>query len=113
MGVGCNRVVDSVLGGLRVGVLNVDLDGVLVRLNLNDASNLDIVDAAKKGPFSNYLSLREIKVGNSAYETISAIVGIGSFVGCPWVLKAVIDRVPFLYIDGQHSIDEVESWITD
>ena len=63
-----HRLVDFVLTGFRVGILDVDFDGVLgVRFDLDDLSYLHIVDRAKERSFPSYLAFGEIEVCDASY----------------------------------------------
>ena len=95
------------LCALLNSILLVDLDWILAFGTLDDARNLDVVDAAEHGTLSLHLALGEVELRDGARKTICAVSDAYLVLRSPRVLQALINRYSLLNIDREHAVDEI------
>ena len=74
---------------LGVWILDINLDGITVWLDLNNAGDLDIVDAAEQCSFPCHFPFAEIQISYSTDNAVGAVVGVQHRLSCPRVFQAI------------------------
>lgn len=98
---------------LAVRVLLKDLDWHCVVLILDDFADLDVIDTTQKRAFTADFALGEVELVHGASETVCAVSDLEAAVRNPGMFEAFVDCDPFVDLDSEHAVNEVESRVTN
>jgi hypothetical protein len=82
--------------------------------DIHNLADFDIVDVGEESAFTLDFSASEIEDGHSTCETVGAIGGVDvAYIPHPGMFKTLVDGNTFRYVDGEHTVNEIECRIAN